>query len=615
MKKQTQLLSFLNKRLSQAKRFTEEHFINEVKQNIKDYDAQPVSASEILSQTNSARALQMAQNSRYETIRPVIFVNTEAAKSEIFDRTPDLVLSGRGAEDHNKKVKIEAVYNYLRDLLDLDGFAWEAGHWFVLSGFTSASIGYKIETHQEPVIDPETGEALLDEEGEPVMQEAIDYDDPTICVDNPLKTYYAPSSEFTVDGQKVPYRISCQPISVHEVKKLYKDVKDIDELKGNYVEEYDDDDKDDEPDKLMLNYYEGVVPEEYKELVDEWKGNCVYKITFTSQKVLDVEKLQKREYRLGRWYSHPNKFFGYGFGRIGAPFQKEKSIRVGQRIRLADIAAYPKWAVKNDGKNKIDPSALKDPRENILISYETEAPSVLAPGNLSGVVTEAEQSADADAQAAFGLLDISTGAQEATTVKTATGQTIFAEAAQRRMRAAKRIFMKFYRECVIELLKQCRDNWDSEKLIEITDEIGNHQEVSVTRDDLLDIDFEKDLKIEAESPSVNKDVVREQMISLYKLTQQDPLIDRRAMIKEVMRQGFDEQDPERFLVDEAVEPGMQLVNPETGEQFMIDEGGSLVSQQQMEEQPLSEGEGTSDELNDMASSQPNLSGSTMGKAY
>lgn len=612
MKKQTQLLSFLNTRLEQAKRFTEEHFINEVKQNIKDYDAQPISASEILSQTNSARALQLAQNSRYDTIRPIIFVNTEAAKSEIFDRTPDLVLSGRGADDEQKKEKIEAVYNYLRDLLDLDGFAWEAGHWFVLSGFTSASIGYKVETHQDEVNDPQTGEPMLDEEGNPLTQEVVDYDDPTISVDNPLKTYYAPSSEFAVDGGKVPYRIKCEPLSIYEVKELYKDVKDIDELKGNYSEEYDDDEQ---PDKVMINYYEGVVPEEYKELVKEWRGNCIYKIVFTSQKVLDTQKLTKREYRLSKWYSHPNKFFGYGFGKIGAPFQKEKSIRVGQRVRLADIAAFPKYTVKNDGKNKIDPNSLKDPREGIVLEYETEPPGVLAPGNLSGVVSEAEQSSDADAQAAFGLLDISTGAQETATVKTATGQTIFAEAAQRRMRAAKRIFMKFYKECVIELFKQCRDNWDSEKLIEITDESGNHQEVSVSRDDLLDIDFEKDLKIEAETPSVNKDVVREQMISLYQMTQQDPLINRRAMIKEMMRQGFDEQDPDRFLVDEAVEPGMKLVNPETGEEFMIDEGGQLVSQQQMQEQPMAEGEGSPEQMNEMATSQSGLSGSTAGQAY
>jgi hypothetical protein len=576
------LLNLMNQRLERAKRFTKETHINEVKRNVDDYNAQPVSVSEMLTGTSASRMLQEAANKRYEVIPPIIFVNTEAAKSELFDRTPDIILTGRGKEDSEKAKKIDAVYEYLKELLDIESKSWEAGHWFVLTGFCDAQVGYKTESHTEPLIDPETGEPILDEMGEPVMQEVIDYDDPTLNVSDPLKTYYSPSSEFDYDAKGVDYRIYCKPISLSEAKELYND----DDLKADYKEEYDDEndnqDKTKETHKALIHYYCGTIPEENKDDVENWKADKIYSIAFTNSKLLDVEEKERRPYRLGRWYAHPNKFFGFGFGTIGRPFQREKAIRTGQRIRLADIAAFPKYTVKNDGKNKINPNDVKDPRENQLLLYETEAPGILQPGNLADVVTAAEERAESDAQAAFGLLDISANSQQST-VDTATGQTIFAEASARRMRMAKKIFMKFYRELVVELFKQCQENWTSEKLISITDEHGEEQEIVVSPQDLSDIDFEKDLKIDAESVSVNKDVIRAQIIALYNMVQADPLVNRRTMIKEVMKRGFEISDPERFLNESDVEPGTQLVNPQTGEAFTIDEGGQLVPQEDIQD--------------------------------
>jgi hypothetical protein len=55
------------------------------------------------------------------------------------------------------------------------------------------------------------------------------------------------------------------------------------------------------------------------------------------------------------------------------------------------------------------------------------------------------------------------------------------------------------------------------------------------------------------------------------------------MIKEVMKRGFEISDPERFLNESDVEPGTQLVNPQTGEAFTIDEGGQLVPQEDIQD--------------------------------
>jgi len=561
MKKNTQdLLSLLNTRLDRAERFTTDEFIDSVKRNITDYEAKTPGINDLLAKTSS-QSIQLALNSRYDYVIPMIFTNTEAAKAEMFDRLPDLIFKGRGKDDDTKKEKVEATYEYLKDKLDLESFAWNAAHWFILSGFTGANIGYKVSTHNEKVYDPKTEEEILDEEGKPSMRPVYDDDDPTIEVDNPLRTFYSPSSEFDVDGNKVDYKVWWSTMGVEEIEETYGE-----KMEGNYTEEYTKEDDKEKTDcqKVKIFFYCGTIPEENKDQVENWEAGAIYYIIFTPGKVLFSERKDRKTFKLCRWYSQPNKFFGFGFGNIGAQFQKEKSTRVGQRIRLADAAAYFKYAVKNDGKNKIDPNQLKDPRELTVLFYETEAPSVLQPGDLSGVVSAAEQSAESDAQAAFGMLDISLGAQNSTTVKTATGQTIFAEASQKRIRQAKRLFMKFYRACVIELFKQCQENWNEDKLISITDENGQTKEVPISKYDLKDIDFDKDLEIDSESVSVNKDVVRQQMIELYDKVKDDPTVDRQAVFRDLIRIGFGQNNPDRYIKQAIIEPGTTLVNPSTG---------------------------------------------------
>lgn len=604
------LISLLNMRADRSEKFTTAEFIENVKRNISDYEAKTPGINDLLGKTTS-QSIQLALNSRYDYTIPMIFTNTEAAKAEMFDRLPDLIFKGRGKNDDDKKEKIEATYEYLKDKLDLDSFAWNSAHWFILSGFTSATIGYKVSTHNEKMYDPKTEEEILDEEGNPTMRPVYDDDDPTIEVDNPLRTFFAPSSEFDVDASKVDYKVWWSTMGVEEVEEIYGE-----KLEGNYTEEYTKDEDGEKSDckKVKIFFYCGTIPEEVKDQVENWEMGAIYYIIFTPSKILFSERKARRSYKLCKWYSQPNKFFGFGFGNIGSQFQKEKSTRVGQRIRLADAAAYFKYAVKNDGKNKIDPNQLKDPRELTVLYYETEAPSVLQPGDLSGVVTAAEQSAESDAQAAFGMLDISSGAQTASTVKTATGQTIFAEASQKRIRQAKRLFMKFYRACVIELFKQCQENWNEDKLISITDEDGQTKEVTVSRYDLQDIDFDKDLDIDAESVSINKDVIRQQMIELYDKVKDDPTVNRQAVFKDLIRIGFGQNNPDRYIKQSEIAPGTSLVNPSTGEQYTIDEGGELVPASQMAEQAPSSPEQPSNGMPPIPT-QSSMSGGMAGKPY
>jgi hypothetical protein len=212
------------------------------------------------------------------------------------------------------------------------------------------------------------------------------------------------------------------------------------------------------------------------------------------------------------------------------------------------------------------------------------------PPDLSNVLLVGEQKADEDAQKASGMMDISQGSQQSATVKTATGQAIFAEASEKRIRYAKANFMRFYRDVVVKLLKLCQIYWSEEKVISITDDNGENIEVHLTSADLKDIDFDTDIKIDPDSLTVNKDVLRSQAIELYNMIKDDPLVERKEVFKDLIQDGFNKRNPDKYIKDMNVEPGTQLINPETGEQYIVDESGELVTQEAQEETAQPTGE-------------------------
>ena len=107
------------------------------------------------------------------------------------------------------------------------------------------------------------------------------------------------------------------------------------------------------------------------------------------------------------------------------------------------------------------------------------------------------------------------------------------------------------------LLELARDNWQEEEIAMITDENGGKQSISISPDDLKDIDFDLDLDIDMESVSVNKEALRAQSIELYDKFKDDPIISREMVAKKVLRDGFNENDPDRYII----KPGMEGDTP------------------------------------------------------
>lgn len=575
-----------------AKRFTKP-FRDEVKKNLKDYKAEDGWLQSFVENSK----LYTNVFKRYEIIIPMIFTTHEGMLASMFDRVPDILISQGGQDDEEKTRKVKAAYEYLKAKCDLESFMNTSAWWFILTGFVSAHAGYVKKTKQVPATD-ELGEPIVDELGEPIMISVYEEDDPEITVDDPEFTYFSPESEYSIKGEEVPYYTREKLMTTAQVRRTYNKIVEPDTTVKDFNK-----DKTSSSDEVLesdlsrvkiIMYYGHLNEDSEAELLEDWgeeyDPDGWYYVVQTRSEILHVERTPNdmKTCRLLRWYGAPTEFFGFGIGKLLRPFQKEKSLRRSQQARYADVAAYPK--ILHSSETDIDEMAASDPRELPTLLYDGEKPDYLTPPDISNVLLLSEDKADEDAQKASGMLDISQGAQQSNTVDTATGQAIFAEASEKRIRYAKKKFMQFYKESVILLLKLAQLYWDEQKVISLTDEEGKEELVTIEPQDLSAIDFDKDVSIDADSVTINRDVLRAQAIELYNIVKDDPLVERKEVFKEVMRTGFDKKNPDKYMKEPGLEPGTQLINPQTGEQFVIDESGEITSQQA--EQQTAEPTGT-----------------------
>lgn len=559
----------LKTRLAVAKSFTKK-FQEEVKRSVKDYKAEDTDAATLMNLDYVETV-----NTRYKFTIPLIFTNQEAMLASLFDRVPDLVISQGGVKDAEKANKVQAAYRYLTDKLSIQWFMNDAAWWFILVGFAAAHARYKQESEEVPLIDEMTGQPQIDPmTGEEAVREVFTYDDPILEVGDPLKEYWSPESKFTVKGDKIPYYFREELMSVDQVKEVYNKKVESDAVLENASVEDKKSENSADFKRVKVYFYYGDVPNENKGEVKEWSSDAPYYIVLTDKEILYKTRMDDKYCKLIKWYGAPNEFFGFGIGKVLRNFQREKSLRRGQQMRYADIAAFAKLLLP--AGTTIDEKSANDPRENPTLMFDGEKPpSYLVPPDMSNTLQMADQKVDEDAQRASGMMDISTGGQKAG-VDTATGQSIFAEASERRMRQAKRKFVEFYEQVIIMLLKLAQKNWQESKMVKITDDDGEEQSVEVSANDLSDIDFDTDIHIDGESVTYNKDVLRSQAIEFYNMTKDDPLVNRKPVISDTMKDAFNKSNPERYIQEPPVAPG-SILTDQTGQQFTVDETGTLVS--------------------------------------
>jgi hypothetical protein len=546
------LIDLLNSRYKVAKSYTKK-YTDEVKKCMEDYKCEKDYDGKIHNK-------HVKTEGRYDLVIPYIYSTHESILSSVFEKGAELVISDKGSQDEAKALAIKAIYEYLRDKLDLDTFYWQSAWWYLLTGFVSSQQLYDIEISGQAPVNGQDGLPLLDELGQPITTPVYAWNDPKTIVDNPHKTYFAPESQFTIDGKKLPYIIREELVEAEELAKKYEipvgEIEANEELEvgGEYKEDNDD------IKRTSCRYYCGKIPAEEGKEIAGYDEKQEYYITYIQNKVLNVS-ISDKSTTLSRLFASPIDFFGFGFGKTLRSSQKEMSLRRQQQIRYADEYAFPWLTI--DASTKVDQRALKDPTKRQPLVYTEKPPQFLVPPTTPQTLTDMDNMARSDAQFISGTLDLSKGAQESNTVKTATGQTLFSQSQDKRINKIRIELGAYFRQVVINLCKLARDNWDDNKVLQVAGDEGEIIDVTITQEILQSIDFDTDIDIQLDTISVNKDTIAERVIALYDKVKDDPLIDRRKVFAKMLKEGFNIKNPESYILEE-MDQGTQPIQQPMG---------------------------------------------------
>lgn len=573
-----ELLKLLNTRYSIAKSFTKK-WHEEIKRNIDDYEAKSGSVGKE-GKKNGVYNRHVA-TSRYDITIPYIFATHESMISSFFENMPDIVITGRTSASNDAEM-LKAIYAYLVDKADLDEFLGVSAWWFFLVGMVKADVEYKQKISEYvPQLDA-MGQPMFDEMGQPVTIPVYEYNDPIATVDNPLKVHFSPDSEFSIDGKMVPYYIKERLVDVDEIKELYDVEVDADE--SLEVDDVDEKDVQDDLKRAKVLYYFGTLPSsvkddpKFKKLKLKWSYETNYRIYYTKDAILFAEETKNKPCKLARLYSAMNKFFGFGIGTTLHPFQEDMSVRRSQQLAYADRFAFP-WLMAPNGL-KVDQKSLMDYQKRNPLTYSAQdgqKPEYLTPPQMPTSVPDADNAMRGDAQFVSGSLDLSKGAQQTNTVKTATGQQLFAQSQDKRLNKARKALAKYYREVVIEMFKLARDNWDDEKKIVYQDDEGNDIEVTVSKADLEQIDFDTDIDFNLDSVSVNQDIMSQRWLGLLEQSVNVPEAKTDKIFKKVLKESYKIPNPDAYV--------------NTPEEMMAKQGGMMPqdpTMPPMQEPPMQE---------------------------
>lgn len=543
------LLDFLNKRTSVAKSYTKS-FRDEVKKCLEDYKCEKEDASE------KVHNKHVKTRNRYDMVIPYIYSTHESLLASVFEKGVELVISDKGASDEAKKIGIKAIYEYLKDKLDLDSFYNQSAWWYILVGFTSSQQFFDIKISGETPVIGQDGNPLIGDDGLPVTTPLYEWNDPRVIIDDPKKIHFAPDSEYTIDGKKVPYIVTERLCEAKELEKMYGlkegDIEATEKLEVG--SDYKESEKNDDIKRAVCYYYKGRVPESEGAEIMEYDPEQEYYITFAKNKVLNVS-VSDKYLALSRWFAPPTDFFGFGIGKTLRSAQKEMSLRRQQQIRYADQYAFPWLAV--DSATKVDQRSIEDVVRRKPLIYSEKPPQFLVPPPLPQTLTDMDAMARSDAQFISGTLDLSKGAQESNTVKTATGQQLFAQSQDKRINKIRIELGAYFRQVVINLCKLARDNWEDEKVLQVAGDEGEMQEIVINKELLESIDFDTDIDIQLDTISVNKDTIAERSIALYDKVKDDPLVNRKKIFAKMLKDGFQIKNPENYIL----EPGQEGTQP------------------------------------------------------
>ena len=553
---QVDLLGLLNSRRHISEKFGKK-WVDNVKKWNKDYKIETILENKIEGLDNQMQI-------------PYIFSTVESGLPSMFETMPDIVMKQRGKLDRDFTDFTAKVWNYVKDITDIEVKIEEAGINFLITGLAGAKYGWILETkevndtQQQPILLPDGSQAVHPETQEPLTQEVNNKvimpikDVPFIKILSFKELLFSPESKFTIDDEEnlIPYIVipSVRDKEVIEaefgVTLTDEDLETLDlkEISSDLSADNEKDYVESDLKRAKQYEYYGILPKDMipDTLQEAWSPTKVYYACFLSKKVIkQPEEIGKKPIVLQMNYGIPTEFFPFGEPKVIRELEQDVSLG---RSRIADVRDKQGTKIALPQGTEVDENALKRSKDFVIMRFVGgQPPQYIVPPPISDSILVALQQSREDIQMASAQLDISRGGGSNTQIDTATGQKMFAEATDKRIGRKRQKLARFIKALAKNILILCAMNWDIEAFVNITDvsadEINQNQYIQK----LQNLGREYDIEIDVESMNSNKQMMAAQSIALYREVKDDPLIVREEVLKFAMKAGFNVPDADRFI--------------------------------------------------------------------
>lgn len=544
------LIELLKTRVSLGKRFSTDHN-KEVEKWMKDYNITTIRDAHFANLDNQIQI-------------PYIFSTIESGQANIFEKFPEIVMKQRGKTDREFTSFASQVWDYLEDRLCLEELVEDAAMLFLLTGMSSTRYGWNMETTEVemPMNDPMTGEPILDELGQPVMQKvSVPVKNlPYACNLSYKNVFYSPESKFTLDDEenKIPYIYWVEVLEKEQAEADYgmtipeddMEIVNFSEIEGKSIQDKSTPEQENlmqqDLKRVKIYNYVGVLPKDVLPAkTQNHVASAVYYTAFTKNTVLKepthIEK--KPVLNLGH-YGTTDSFWRFGEAKVLRELEQDVSLG---RSRIMDLRDRQGTKVAIPSGAEFDEESWKKSRDYTFMRFIGNTPPqyINPPPLPETILTSINMSRD-DIQMASATMDISRGSMS-NTVDTATGQKIFSGETNKRNGKKKKKIANFIAALAKNLLILCGQNWDVEKFSEITDIPVEEIEQSGWIDKLKNLGEMYDVDIDIDTMGDAKEMDSANAIALYREMKDSPYINQDELIKYTLKTGFQQKESDKFL--------------------------------------------------------------------
>ncbi len=535
-------LQILKTRLGLAERFSGRRNEN-VKKWIKDYKLETILEAGIEGLSNKIQI-------------PYIFSTVESGLPTIFERMPQIIMTQRGKMDREFTNFASKIWDYLVSKLGLEEEIENIGTNFKLLGMGVAKYGWEVKKRntivEEQVPINETESQTIQK-----MYPVPIKNQPFVKEMKYNSIYFSPESVFKMDDEdnEIPY-IICRYVKTKEaVEQEYGIKVDDDELEMLNLSEIDPDlasedlakeFRESDLKRIVLYEYYGLLPQEFAG--KDWEADQNYYLVFNKHRIYkQPEPIDKKPFLLLGNYGLSTDFWKFGDAKVLRELEHDISLG---RSRMMDIRDKYGTKIAIPEGTTVDEAALKRPADFTIMRFSgNQMPVYVTPPPIPEAIMIATDQSRSDIQMAAAQLDISRGGIQSA-VKTATGQTIYAQAAEKRLNRQKKKIAMFIKALARNLLSLCGENWDEEELSKITDIPLDEIKQAGFLEKMKNIGTLYDISIDIESVTMNRETMAAQAIALYREVKDDPSIKHEEVLKDALKIGFNIIDTDRYLAGE-----------------------------------------------------------------